>query len=345
VRVLYLTSGHPVHDDRFVEAIAAIGHEPLRVVVGPDDAQLVRRSIGETRPDVVHAGPIWPVAWLAARAGAHPLVVASWGFDLLSGWPTAAARDRAIWTLQQADVLIVDSAPSNAVALELGMPAARIVRLPWGVDITTFRPAAVERRREHRESLGWQDAVVVVTARSHESVYGVDVVLDGFAIAAAAVPDLRLLVVGGGSLTAELQQRAVRHGLGDRVQFAGPQFNQDLAETLAIADIYVSASHTDGSSVTLLEAMATALPSIVSDIAGNREWVQHGLTGQWFPDGDSAALGAAIAALAVAPALARTEMGAAGRAVVIDRADWSRNRWRLNDAYALARDRNEPRAD
>lgn len=341
MRVLYLTSGHPAHDDRFVEAVAAIGHEPVLVVVGPDDAELVRRAIDETRPDIVHAGPIWPVAWLAARAGAQPLVAASWAFDLLSGWLTAEARDRAVWTLEQTDVLIVDSAASNAVAHELGMPTDRIVRLPWGVDVTTFRPAAVERRRERRGSLGWLDAVVVVTARSHEPIYGVDVVLDGFAIAAAAAPDLRLLVVGSGSLTAELKQRAVRHGLGDRVRFAGPQANRDLAETLAVADIYVSASHMDGSSVTLLEAMATGLPAIVSDIAGNREWVQNGLTGQWFPDGDAVALGSALAALAAAPAMARTEMGAAGRAVAIDRADWSRNRWRLNDAYALAHDRNE----
>jgi glycosyltransferase involved in cell wall biosynthesis len=344
VRILYLTPGHPAHDDRFVGAIAAIGHEPVPVVVGSDDPAIVERAIRKVRPDVVHAGPIWPVAWSAARARARPLVTASWAYDLL-GVSTAQERDRAVWTLGQTDVLIADSEASFAVARELGMPAGRLIRLPWGVDLTTFRPPPVESRRQRRESLGWQDAVVVVTARSHEPVYGVDVVLDGFAIAAAAVPNLRLLVVGGGSLTAKLQQRAVALGLGDRVRFSGPQANTDLAESLATADIYVSASHLDGSSVTLLEAMATALPVVVSDIAGNREWVQDRVTGLWFPDGDAAALGSGLAALAVAPATMRTEMGAEGRAIVVDKADWSRNRWRLNDAYAMARDRTEPGTD
>lgn len=344
VRILYLTPGHPAHDDRFAEAIRVTGHESVLLVVESAECALVERAIAKTRPDVVHAGPIWPVAWSAARAQARPLVTASWGYDLTGEWSDAQEYDRAVWTLEQTDVLIVDSDASYAVARSLGMPTDRMIQLPWGVDLAMFRPAAEESRRQRRESLGWQDSVIAVTARSHEPVYGVDVVLDGFAIAAATVPTLRLLVIGGGSLTADLQQRAISLGLGDRVRFSGPQANKDMAEILASADLYVSASHMDGSSVTLLEAMATGLPAIVSDIAGNREWVHNRLNGLWFPDRDVTALGSALADVAVAPATTRAAMGAEGRAIVVEKADWSRNRWRLNDAYTLARDRNRPAA-
>ncbi len=57
--------------------------------------------------------------------------------------------------------------------------------------------------------------------------------------------------------------------------------------TTTAADLYMSASHTDGSSVSLMEAMACGLPCAVSSIAGNQEWVQTGEQGWVFPDGDA----------------------------------------------------------
>ena len=59
------------------------------------------------------------------------------------------------------------------------------------------------------------------------------------------------------------------------------------------ADLYLSASHSDGSSVSLMEALGCGLPVLVSDIPGNREWVTDGEQGWLFPDGDDAAAVAA----------------------------------------------------
>src|SRR5204863_3303946 len=107
------------------------------------------------------------------------------------------------------------------------------------------------------------------------------------------------------------------------------------------ADIYVSASHIDGSSVTLLEAMASGLPAITSDIPGNAEWVEPGTSGVMFPDGDASALAQALTDLA--PDSERmAAMGRRGRAIVEARADWARNRSRLFAAYDLARARSAP---
>jgi glycosyltransferase involved in cell wall biosynthesis len=340
MRVLYLTPGHPAHDDRFLEAITAIGHEPLPLIVGSSDADRVRRAIDEFRPDVVQAGPILPVAWLAARARAHPLITTSWAYDLLAEPAAGRDRDLTVWTLHETDVLIVDCDAAHAAASRLGMHPDRIVQLPWGVDLATFHPVSSVDRRRLRHALGWQDEVVVVTARPHEPVYGVEVVLDGFAAAATTAPDLRLLVVGDGSLTAALVQRVALRGIGEQVRFVGRKTNAEIAASLAMADIYVSASHMDGSSVTLLEAMATGLPAIASDTLGNREWVEPGINGMLFPDGDAAALGVALAEVATTSATARTAMGARGRAIAEARADWRRNRWRLADAYALGSNRD-----
>ena len=60
------------------------------------------------------------------------------------------------------------------------------------------------------------------------------------------------------------------------------------------ADLYLSASHSDGSSVSLMEALACGRPVLVSDIPGNREWIENSPAGWLFPDGDDAALAEGI---------------------------------------------------
>jgi glycosyltransferase involved in cell wall biosynthesis len=98
----------------------------------------------------------------------------------------------------------------------------------------------------------------------------------------------------------------------------------------------VSASHSDGSSVSLLEAMACGKPVVVSGIPGNREWVTPEENGWLFPDGDAASLADRILHAAEQPAGRLSALGHGGRVVVEARADWSRNQRKLLEAYQRA---------
>jgi glycosyltransferase involved in cell wall biosynthesis len=99
-----------------------------------------------------------------------------------------------------------------------------------------------------------------------------------------------------------------------------------------MADLYISPSHVDGSSVSLMEALGCGLPALVSDIPANCEWVSEGVNGWLFPDGDARALAAKILA-----ALAQRDrwpaLGLAARKSAQERADWKRNVRKLFDAY------------
>jgi glycosyltransferase involved in cell wall biosynthesis len=111
----------------------------------------------------------------------------------------------------------------------------------------------------------------------------------------------------------------------------------DLPRYYRMADLYLSASHSDGTSISLLEAMACGRPALVSDIPGNREWVQSGVNGWLFPDGDEKALAAAIMK-AVDQREQLPKMGRAAREIAEQRADWERNFPALLKAYELALD-------
>ncbi len=366
-RVLYFSRDYTPHDDRFLKALAQSGHatywlrlenrgrksespplpagitavewrggrKPVRMI---DSLLLVsdlRRVIREIKPDLIHAGPVHSTAFLSAAAGFRPLVTMSWGSDLLyEAERSPLVRMAARYTLRRTTVFTCDCRAVQEKAVELGFPPDRCVLFPWGVDLERFSNGVYA---DIREWLGWQDKFILLSMRSWEPIYGVDVLARGFARAARSIPDLRLLILGGGSQERRLYQIFSKNHVLDRVQFAGQVRNDELPDYYRTADLYVSASHSDGSSVSLMEALASGLPVIVSDIPGNREWVTPGEQGWLFPDGNDKALADAIHQ-AYEQRSQLPGLGAAARRLAEQRADWRRNSQKLLEAYQLALD-------
>lgn len=124
-----------------------------------------------------------------------------------------------------------------------------------------------------------------------------------------------LLIAGEGELRPELERLAEELKIADRVRFCG--FCQNSAELLNVADGFVLSSRWEGLPLILLEAAATTLPIVATDVGGNAEIVQDGKTGFLVPPNDSAALRAAMQVVMEIPEKNRFEMGEAGRAFVL----------------------------
>jgi glycosyltransferase involved in cell wall biosynthesis len=152
-------------------------------------------------------------------------------------------------------------------------------------------------------------------------------------------PYLQLLMLGNGSQAALLRKIFMQAGVLDQVRFPGQVSGMDLPDYYRAADLYISASHSDGSSISLLEAMACGCPVLVSDIPGNREWVDPGVQGWLFRDGDDDDL-ERLLIQAIDEGYDRlSAMGRSARSLAESRADWKRNFPKLVDAYDLAMDR------
>jgi glycosyltransferase involved in cell wall biosynthesis len=168
--------------------------------------------------------------------------------------------------------------------------------------------------------------------RSWEPRYGVDVLARAFVKVAQERQDVSLLLMGAGSQAQQIRQILNGGRVIDRAQLPGRVSQAELPGWYQMADIYISPSHVDGSSVSLMEALACGLPALVSDIPANKEWVREGDNGWLFPDGNAEALAekilAAIRARDKLPAIA-----AAARRSAEAKADWSRNFPVLLDAY------------
>ena len=140
--------------------------------------------------------------------------------------------------------------------------------------------------------------------------------LEAFAALIVGRADVDLLMVGDGPLRADLEQQAATLGILDRVRFMGVR--HDIPAILGIGDVFALTSVSEAASLTLLEAMASSLPVVVTDVGGNPEIVRAGIEGLLVPRGDASAAAAALGRLFDDPALA-LKLGAAGRARVVDR--------------------------
>ncbi|HET59294.1 MAG TPA: glycosyltransferase family 1 protein [Chloroflexi bacterium] len=368
MRILYFTKDYTPHDHRFLSALAETEHEvfslrlekrgveresrPLPAGVNPvrwaggcrpvdreEYPALVRdlaTVLEAVRPDVVHAGSVQTAALLTAMAGFHPLVTMSWGYDLLMD---ADSSSRMLadtrFTLETSDAFVCDCQAVAEKAKEFGFPSERITILPWGVDLGHFSPE--QKDQFIRQQLGWDnDEIVVLSTRAWEPVYDVGTVVQGFIEAAAQNSRLRLILLGGGSQAQALQEMITEAGVADKVWLGGRTQYADLPGYYQAADVYVSASLTDGSSLSLMESLACATPAIVSDIPGNREWVVEGENGWFFPVGDWQALSAKLQEIAAVDPLRWKQMGRNARDAAEKRANWPENFKKLVTAYNIA---------
>ena len=134
--------------------------------------------------------------------------------------------------------------------------------------------------------------------------------LRGFALAADSLPDVDLLMVGDGPLRSELESLTRELGIAERVRFLG--IRTDIPDLMRNADAFALTSLSEAASLTLLEAMASGLPAVVTDVGGNGEIVRHEREGLLFPRGDAAGCAAALRRLFDDPAFAK-RLGEAGR--------------------------------
>jgi glycosyltransferase involved in cell wall biosynthesis len=269
-------------------------------------------------------------------AGIHPLVTMSWGYDMLMDAESSPQmQEDTRFTLDNSDAFVCDCQAVADKAIGFGFPAERISILPWGVDLTHFRPE--QGGRSIRQQLGWDnDEFVALSARAWEPVYDVGTVVRGFIDIAGHNPGLRLILLGGGSQAEALRAMITQAGAADKIWMGGKTAYADLPNYYRAADVYVSASLTDGSSVSLMESLACATPAIVSDIPGNREWVIEGENGWFFPVGDWQALGGKLQEIAAIDSIRWQQMRIKAREVAQKRANWPENFKILLNAYKIA---------
>jgi sugar transferase (PEP-CTERM/EpsH1 system associated) len=277
-----------------VTVIGTKGSVPLRI-------WRLSRRLRALKPDVVHTHN--PQAhlhgtWAAKLAGVPVVVHTKHGRDHVSR-PTLAALVRIATHWADAFVAVSDDAASVARDLE-GVPPAKLMVVHNGIDLDRFG-ADIRRATPARR---------LITVGRLDPIKDQATMLRAVKLAAGRLPGIRLDIVGDGPSRAGLEALCAELGLVSSVTFHG--YRAEVAPLLAEADVFVLSSVSEGVSIALLEAMASGLPAVATDVGGNREVIVNGVTGLLTAAGSAEALADAIVRVASdPPTLAR--MSAAAR--------------------------------
>ncbi len=295
----------PLADE--LAAAVAVEHIPRRRGF---DWRLIRRLrcfLREHRIDVLHMHNHTAMVYgtIAARlAGTRRTVYTEHGrFERLS----VAARLLHRLLCRYIDQTVVVSDRLTDVLADEGFSPSAIRTIPNGVVDSLRRRQDPGRLAE----LGLQptDHIIGIVARLH-AVKNHSLLLRAMQLVIAADPVARLVIVGDGAERQRLEEQTRELGLAGVVRFLGER--RDVPELMSLFDLYVLSSHSEGMSLTLLEAMAAGLPCVVTDVGGNSELVEAEVNGLLAPSNDAPALAAAILRVLDSPELA-ARMGSSSR--------------------------------
>lgn len=290
---------------------------------------LLRLWRGAGRADLMHvmanSGWSWhlfaaPAVWIGWLRGV-PVVVNYRGGEAEAFLARSAASVRA--TLRRAASLVLPSGFLLEVFARYGMRGRIVANI---VDLERFRPREVPRRSV--------DGPLLIAARNLEAIYGNDTVLRAFALLSESWPGARLSIAGSGPEAAALAALAQELGVADRVRFTGRLDRDQMAALYRDADLMLNASRVDNMPNALLEALASGLAVVTSDVGGIPFIVRQRQTAMLVPPDDPQAM-AKAAHEVLADASLHAALVAAGRDEV-QRYRWSSVRAELLAAYVDA---------
>jgi glycosyltransferase involved in cell wall biosynthesis len=245
------------------------------------------------RPDVVHVhSGVWLKAARAARhAGASRVVHTLHGVFEREPWYAGTVRR---WAARHTDgIVAVSESLRDYLIRDVKVDRAKVRVIVNGVNTARFRPGP--RTGALRRPLRIDDGRLVIgNVARLDPIKNHALLLEAFALVRAQVPEATLVLVGEGPLREELESHARALELYQHVHFPGTL--DDVAAAYRDFDLFVLPSRIEGTSMSILEAMASGVAVITTAVGGSPELLAQGRCGMLVPPDDPAALATAMIA-------------------------------------------------
>ncbi|MCU0652670.1 MAG: glycosyltransferase family 4 protein [Candidatus Pacebacteria bacterium] len=355
MKLCFLAGADSIHSYRWIKYFADKGHQVSWLTLTPNrfgsisnteikifrnfavkeaNAALnvapVKAAINRIAPDVFHAHYAGINGIIGALSGFHPFVLTAWGSDILITAQLAAFRPVIKAVLERADVITCDAEMVKKELINLGVPSQKIKIIYFGVDTEKFTPGPKDGAIV--EELGLEDSVSVISIRSLEPIYDVETLIRAVPEVIKEVPNAKFIVAGRGSQGRKLKEMAAWLECAHHIRFIGWIPQNDLPRYLRTADIYVSTSLSDSTSVSLLEAMSSGMVPVVTDAGENREILNGGRNGFVVPLRDWRQLARKIVFL-IKNSQSRTELKQANRELIEEKYNFRKELDKMEDIY------------
>lgn len=296
----------------------------------------LRRLVRQRRADVVHAHNFVPNYYAAAALlglARRPVLVGT-----CHDMGTRLANRRLRWfyrlsLLRTARVAMVGRQVYERFVGGGIVAAARADTVLNAVPLERFESLAGGREQARAELGIPGDALLIGCVGRLVALKNHRLMIDLMPAVLREHPNAHLVILGGGVLEAELREQVSRAGLAERVLLAGER--PQVAAFLSAFDVFAMPSLTEGVSIALLEACASALPVVATAVGGNPEIIESGVNGLLVPPDDRDATLRALLSLLAAPEQRRV-FGERARAWVRANASLDALRQRYDGVYRAA---------
>lgn len=240
---------------------------------------LIKSLVHDNDFDLVVCGHInlLPIAWLVSKITKSPLILIIHGID---AWQPTKSKLVNKLTLKVDKLICVSTLTVNRFCEWSGFSKEKSFILPNCVELKDFAPGEKDKRLLDQFKL--HDKKVLLTfgrLDSFERKKGFDEVLDVLPVLLEKQSDLVYLIAGDGPDRQRLENKAATLGITDKVIFAGFVDEKEKAAFYRLADAFVMPSQGEGFGIVLLEAMASGIPVMASQLDGSSEALKQGELG------------------------------------------------------------------
>lgn len=285
----------------------------------------IQEAIKIFKPDIVHVHwLLTPSALGCAFINFENIVITPWGSDVIRSINTQNWNflKKVIWKTsillisRNAKGICTDGENTLRALAKYNSPARYLEIIRFGVDTDKFTP--VERDDQFYFSTGADaDSKIVISNRALSLLYDVGTLLDAASQVLTIHGKVIFAIFGDGQQRVKLEAKAKKLGISSNVIFYGQVEQRILTTAIASSDLYVSTSTSDGGiAQSISEAMACAIPVLITDISENAKWMSQSMAGETFLVGDSAVLARLIIRYLTNDGLSK-EAGVRGRQFVL----------------------------
>ena len=301
MKICYLGWGDHVHLERWANYFAKVGHQVTVISVsktgryGPNihtfslaifrristrlQRLILRGIINIIRPDIIHVH--WaPFAVLLDGLWNGPLVITAWGSDIYGANPASPGYPKLAKALRRATLITADSSDLCSKTEQLaGLPAGQVKKIQWGIDPELFTPSPDSESTAAKKS---PSSNVILSPRAFGPLYNLDMIIRALALVKQQISGTELVMKRykqDPDYTKKLESLIEELGLADAISIVERINYEYMPDFYRSGSVIISVPDTDGTPMSVLEAMACGCVPIVSDLPSLREWIRNGETG------------------------------------------------------------------
>lgn len=251
--------------------------------------RILKNHLAAGKPDLLHIhNPLehYPFGVLTARVvGQIAIINTLHGTSMFDHWSFGRNARIKFWTsaMLSDKVVSVCAEVERFVRSKYVLPRKKLSVVENGIDLSRFLAVPA---RDSREQVVFGTVARMGPEKNHR------LLIESFALAHHTYGNIRLRLLGSGKLEPELRALVCKLGLNDVVEFCG--FGHDVAGFLGSLDIFALSSNTEGQPLSLIEAIASGLPVVATDVGGVRDIVQNTKSGWLCPPNNTDAFLAAM---------------------------------------------------